>query len=241
MAPAKPKISIKIRVVRDARTAGDFGKLYDESVTVQTVIDWFMQKAAAALTECSLEFERVDACLSEEALERRGTELDAEDLSEMTVADLRGSFGRFLKVHCSSNAAFGTPTQLPSAFDCMRESQQRNKQLMLPTPPSGDRFDFRLQRALILQLEQQSLGFSSVEANTSGKDLIRLLALALQYLLPLDVAQPSPLRADGRVHLKLPTRFSFEVRPTKPSRARVCSTVIPMPLVRAGVGQDEGI
>ena len=227
------------------------------------VVDWSIQKAAAH-TKCSLAFERIEACLSEEALERHGTELDAEDLSEMTVADLRDSFGRFLKVHCSSDAAVGTPTQLPSAFDSMRESQRKDKeQLMLPAPPSGDRFDFRLQRALILQLEQQSLGFSSVEVNASGKDLIRLLALALQYLLPFDVAQPSPLRVDGRVQLTLPTRFSFEV-PAPPSAAaclcaeggamhalpQSCSTVTPIvPLVisvlsyhiTSDVGRDEGI
>eukprot|EP00966_Prymnesium_polylepis_P143586 3314751-Prymnesium_polylepis.1 len=140
----------------------------------------------------------------------------------MNVADLRDSFGRFLKVHCSTDATSGTPTQLPSAFDSMREvqrkSEQRDKeQLMLPAPPIGDRFDFRLQRALISQLEATGLGFSSVEVNTSGKDLIRLLALALQYLLPFDVADPSPLRADGRVHLKLPKRFSFEVCARAPS------------------------
>ena len=104
MAAAIPKISLKIRVLRDAKTAGDWGKLYDESVKVQMVIDWSVQKAAAH-TECGLQFERVEACVSEEALERRGTELDADDLSEMTVADLRDSFGRFLKVHCSSDAA----------------------------------------------------------------------------------------------------------------------------------------
>lgn len=54
MATARPKISLKIRVLRDAKTAGDWGKLYDE---VQMVIDWSVQKAAAH-TECGLQFER---------------------------------------------------------------------------------------------------------------------------------------------------------------------------------------
>ena len=127
MATARPKISLKIRVLRDEKTAGDWGKLFDESVNVQLVIDWSMEKAAAQ-TQSRLEFQRVEACLSEEALERRGTELDAGDLSEMTVADLRDSFGRFLKVHCLTDAASSTPTQLPSAFDSMREAQRKSDQ-----------------------------------------------------------------------------------------------------------------
>ena len=73
MATARPKISLKIRVLRDEKTAGDWGKLFDESVNVQLVIDWSMEKAAAQ-TQSRLEFQRVEACLSEEALERRGTE-----------------------------------------------------------------------------------------------------------------------------------------------------------------------
>ena len=238
MATARPKISLKIRVLRDEKTAGDWGKLFDESVNVQLVIDWSMEKAAAQ-TQSRLEFQRVEACLSEEALERRGTELDAGDLSEMTVADLRDSFGRFLKVHCLTDAASSTPTQLPSAFDSMREAQRKSDQRdkersVLPAPPTGDRFDFRLQRALILQLEAMGLGFSSVEVHTSGKDLIRLLALTLQYLLPFDVAEPSPLRADGRVHLKLPARFGFEVRPPSVEGAPHRRAVTPiLPLAQA--------
>ena len=62
MAAAIPKISLKIRVLRDAKTAGDWGKLYDESVKVQMVIDWSMQKAAAH-TECGLQFELCDVAV----------------------------------------------------------------------------------------------------------------------------------------------------------------------------------
>ena len=61
MATARPKISLKIRVLRDAKTAGDWGKLYDESVKVQMVIDWSMQKAAH--TECGLQFELCDVAV----------------------------------------------------------------------------------------------------------------------------------------------------------------------------------
>ena len=48
MATAKPKISIKIRVVLDAKTAGEYGKLYDESIKVQTVVNWYVAAAVAA-------------------------------------------------------------------------------------------------------------------------------------------------------------------------------------------------
>ena len=47
MATARPKISLKIRVLRDEKPAGDWGKLFDESVNVQLVIDWSIEKAAA--------------------------------------------------------------------------------------------------------------------------------------------------------------------------------------------------
>lgn len=207
------KVSIKIRVVHNEKAAGNWGKLYDQSVKVQAIIDWSMEKVAAQ-TEGSLTFERVEACLSEEALERRGTELDLDDLADMAVSDLRDTYGRFLKVQCSSSSAsWSTPTQLPSAFKRMRESQEKLQgQLHLPTSPIGDRFDYRLQRALSVQLQEKGLGFSSCEVKTSGAVLLRLLAEALQYLLPFDDAEPSPLRAEGRVHLVLPSRFKSEVR-----------------------------
>jgi hypothetical protein len=167
--------------------------------------------------EHSVTLQRVEACSSEEAFERRGTELDADDLCEMTVADLRDSFGRFIKVHCSVGSVSSgmAPQQLHSTFAEMMAAQQRAKQAeqpsKLPTAPSGDRFDFRLQRALILQLEQERLGFPSTDCNVSGANLIRQLAEALQYLLPFDDAVPSPLCAAGRVHLVLPLRFKSEV------------------------------
>ena len=152
---AKPKISLKIRVAVDGKTVGDWGKLYDESVKLQIIIDWSIEKAADK-SERTLTFQRVEACTSEEALDRCGTILDAEYLPELAVADLVRMFGRFLKVHTSAGASSSGPTELPSAFDEIVASQQRNQgQLVLPTAPTGERFDFRLQRALISQLKQQ--------------------------------------------------------------------------------------
>ena len=78
---AKPKISLKIRVAVDGKTVGDWGKLYDESVKLQIIIDWSIEKAADK-SERTLTFQRVEACTSEEALDRCGTILDAEYLPE---------------------------------------------------------------------------------------------------------------------------------------------------------------
>jgi hypothetical protein len=143
-------------------------------------VEWSLQKASAR-TESTLALESVEASRTEEGMERRGTVLDADDLPKMTVAALHTSCGGFLKVHTASNGAAAAPTTLPSAFSEMMEARLKaQQQLMRPTPPTGDRFDFRLQRALLLHLEQQGLGFSSVEVNTSGADLLRLLAEALQ-------------------------------------------------------------
>ena len=61
MAAAKPKVSIKVRVAVNAKDVGDWGKLYDDAIEVQTVVNWSIEKAAAH-TASSLSFERVEAC-----------------------------------------------------------------------------------------------------------------------------------------------------------------------------------
>ena len=70
------------------------GKLYDESVDMQVVIKSAMDKAAAQ-AERSLCFVKAEAFASDFAMERRGTELDTDDLSDMTVKHLRDHFGQF--------------------------------------------------------------------------------------------------------------------------------------------------
>ena len=37
MATTTPKVALKIRLVRDAKTVGEWGKLYNESIKVQAV------------------------------------------------------------------------------------------------------------------------------------------------------------------------------------------------------------
>jgi len=41
--------------------------------------------------------------------------------------------------------------------------------------------------------------------------MLTALLLALQYLLPFNDAEPSPLRAAGRIHLVVPNRFRTQV------------------------------
>ena len=100
---ARPKVSLTIRVLEDEKTAGVWGKLFGESDNLRLVVDWSIEKASLH-TKQRITFQRIEACTSQEALERRGTELEADDLSEMTVSDLRDSYGRFLKVFCTTEA-----------------------------------------------------------------------------------------------------------------------------------------
>jgi len=70
---------------------------------VQVVIDATLTKVAAR-EGCGLIFESVESFHSEEAMGRRGTELDSDDLGDTQVAaHLRDSFGRWLKVRAALN------------------------------------------------------------------------------------------------------------------------------------------
>ena len=86
--PPKPKVVVKCRVVLNAKAIGDYAKLFDDASTVQVAVDYAMAKGAADVKQ-ALVCERVEACTSEEGLQRQGTVLDSNDLGEMTVADQR--------------------------------------------------------------------------------------------------------------------------------------------------------
>ena len=75
-------------------------------------------------------------------MERRGTMLDADDLSDMHVSDLRNQFGRFLKVQAQFNEAeAGTPQVLPASGLQRIVDTQRQQDRALPAPPEGARFE----------------------------------------------------------------------------------------------------
>jgi hypothetical protein len=123
---AAAKLPISARIFVDFKAVGDWGKLFDKSVTLLSIVEWLLKKAAARAPQ-GLIFRSVEACVSEEALARRGRELDNDDLSDITVATLYDHFGRFLKVFCdldcSGGAASATP--LPSGVNEIMETQRR--------------------------------------------------------------------------------------------------------------------
>ena len=80
----------------------------------------------------------------------------------------------------------------------------------LPPAPDGDRYDCRLLRALLSNLQRDGLSFPVLDANASGQRILSAIAAGLQYVLPFDDSDPSPLRLAGRVHLVVPRRFKTE-------------------------------
>ena len=80
----------------------------------------------------------------------------------------------------------------------------------LPPAPDGDRYDYRLLRALLSNLQRDGLSFPVLDANASGQRILSAIAAGLQYVLPFDDSDPSPLRLAGRVHLVVPRRFKTE-------------------------------
>ena len=201
------KVFVNTRVVEGGKVCVSLGKLYDETESLKFVVDKSLEKAATKV-QCSLIVQRVTAASTEEG---RGMELDLEDLPELQVAQLRDGAGRFLTVLAERTVdSAGTPRSLPSASSEMMDAQARTPRA-LPVPPAGPNLAHRLARALINNMAAENLSFPILDAEQSGKIMVRLVSECLQYVLPFDVAEPSPLRASGRVHLVVPTRFSTEV------------------------------
>ena len=97
---ASPKVAIKARVLVDLKELGSYmyGKMLDPTAQIQVAIDWFCDKAAAACGR-DVVFHSLQACVSEEKMDaRKGSLLDAEFITDGTVADLRDTFGRFLNI-----------------------------------------------------------------------------------------------------------------------------------------------
>ena len=64
-----------MRIFGDSNAIGDWGKVYDKSVSLRSIIDWALEKAAARALR-GLIFKRVESCVSADALDRRDRELD---------------------------------------------------------------------------------------------------------------------------------------------------------------------
>ena len=130
------KVSISTVVVVGKKEILKSGKLYDESVDMQVVIKSAMDKAAAQ-AERSLCFVKAEAFASDFAMERRGTELDTDDLSDMTVKHLRDHFGQFLKLHAAyAGVETAGASSLPSASDRLMQAQ-RYQSRALPAQPTA--------------------------------------------------------------------------------------------------------
>ena len=202
------KVFINTRVVEGGKVCVSLGKLYDETENLKAIVDRSVEKAAAK-AQCSLIVQGVTAASTEEG---RGTELDLDDLPELQVAMLRDGVGRYLTAHTERDvgASSSTPQSLPSATRRLMEEQARTPRA-LPVPPAGKHLAHRLARALINNMKADNLDFPVLDAEHSGKTMVRLLSECLQYVLPFDVTEPSPLRAPGHVHLVVPKRFSTEV------------------------------
>ena len=157
---------------------------------------------------------------------KQGTVLDPDDLSELTVANLRDDNTRFLHIHALDDEAGAAAGPLPSVFEEMSRSQQDSER-GLPTPPLGNSLSHRLFRALLVAAEKESLSFPKLDVNESGKRMLTAMSKALEYVLPFGEAEPSPLRLDGRVHLTIPRRFSTKV--CTPALALLHSAFPPSP------------
>jgi hypothetical protein len=236
---ANAKVIVTTRFVVDSKIIYTGSKLHDDSATVKLVIDTALEKAEQRAGS-SLTCGSVEACQSEAALEGRGNELDDADLTELTVADLRDGIGRWLKVQVMADT-YASP--LPSATDKLMQTQQLQSRA-LPTPPEGERYEFRLFRAILANLQRDNLSFPMLDAGQSGKRMLTALSQALQYVLPFDEAEPSPLRLAGRIQLVVPKRFSTQVCASRPpfqlhckrSKHRLFLPPAPLPCFSFGVG-----
>ena len=95
---ASPKVAIKARVLVDWKELGSYGKMLDPTAQIQVAVNWFCEKAAGACGR-DIVFHSLQACVSEEKMDaRKGSLLDAEFITDGTVADLRDTFGRFLNI-----------------------------------------------------------------------------------------------------------------------------------------------
>ena len=199
-----PFVAVTVQIFEGRSMLSSRGSIFAESDTVRTIVDAEIQHAGASqLAVCSVHAFQAAAAAA-------GVELRLDHLGHFTAAMLREDFGRFLKVTLGTKEAGGV-RELPSALDEMQRAQQRG-QRMLPAPPVGNNFNHRIFRALIAGIKEHQLGFPLLDAEHSGKGMLRALSLALEYVLPFDAAEPSPLRSEGRVHLTIPERFSMAVR-----------------------------
>jgi len=208
--PPAVKVSVTTRVLSGSKVLAISGKRYNEAATVQIMVD----DAMAKVEDPTMELLKVESFASQEATEKPlGVELELDELHEVTAAHLRDDFGRFLVARVKISEGGGSGS-LPSAFDPLKtgaEKQARAEasgQIELPNSAATTLYHGRLFNAIAVQLKSDGLGFNLLDARGSGRDMLRTLSHALQYLLPFDDAESQPLRAPGIVQLVIPRRFT---------------------------------
>ena len=102
--PPNLKVAITIHVAFE-RTVLKYAGLYDDTVTVKSIVDANLAKACESAAR-SLIFESASTFASAEDMRVPGTLLNAADTAEMTVAHLRDTFGRWLLVRATVESRF---------------------------------------------------------------------------------------------------------------------------------------
>ena len=202
-----PKVPVVVRVEL-GKKHHQSGRMHEAEVALSLVVSDALERAEPEIAAGKLTASTVK-CFRTTEFSGTGTVLDNEDLGETTVGILRDMFGCNIKVLATAEDSPATPGMRPNAMTRLMQTQAETPRA-LPPAPDGDRYDCRLLRALLSNLQRDGLSFPVLNANASGQRILSAIAAGLQYVLPFDDSDPSPLRLAGRVHLVVPRRFKTE-------------------------------
>ena len=202
-----PKVPVVVRVEL-GKKHHQSGRMHEAEVALSLVVSDALERAEPEIAAGKLTTSTVK-CFRTTEFSGTGTVLDNEDLGETTVGILRDMFGCNIKVLATAEDSPATPGMRPNAMTRLMQTQAETPRA-LPPAPDGDRYDCRLLRALLSNLQRDGLSFPVLDANASGQRILSAIAAGLQYVLPFDDSDPSPLRLAGRVHLVVPRRFKTE-------------------------------
>ena len=135
-----------------------------------------------------------------------GQNFDLEDLDSLTLEEV-APFGNHVRIMVAVDE--GATREVNATERLMSDASKR----CLPPPYETNRYDFNIFNSLLKACAEGCCKFSLLDAEPKGTGTSFLFKLAqtLQYILPFDDAEPSPLRLAGRVSLAIPARFKTEV------------------------------
>ena len=196
-----PKVPVVVRVEL-GKKHHQSGRMHEAEVALSLVVSDALERAEPEIAAGKLTASTVK-CF-------RTTEFSGTGTVPTTVGILRDMFGCNIKVLATAEDSPATPGMRPNAMTRLMQTQAETPRA-LPPAPDGDRYDCRLLRALLSNLQRDGLSFPVLDANASGQRILSAIAAGLQYVLPFDDSDPSPLvRLAGRVHLVVPRRFKTE-------------------------------